>query len=82
MLLLSSYLDARFAAELFERYPAGTGYLLKERVGDVGVLADALQRLRDGECVLDPAIVNRCSSERASRGRWTSSRRASARSSR
>ncbi|HEY3613777.1 MAG TPA: response regulator transcription factor [Gaiellales bacterium] len=59
VLLLSSYLDARFAAELFEHYPAGTGYLLKERVGDVGVLADALQRLRNGECVLDPAIVNR-----------------------
>jgi DNA-binding NarL/FixJ family response regulator len=59
VLLLSSYLDARYAASLFESYPAGTGYLLKERVGDAGVLADALQRLRHGECVLDPAIVNR-----------------------
>ncbi len=59
VLLLSSYLDARFAATLFESYPAGTGYLLKERVGDVGVLSDALQRLHRGECVLDPAIVNR-----------------------
>jgi DNA-binding NarL/FixJ family response regulator len=59
VLLLSSYLDARYAAGLFESYPAGTGYLLKERVGDAGVLADALQRLRHGECVLDPAIVNR-----------------------
>ena len=59
VLLLSSYLDARFAATLFESYPAGTGYLLKERVGDAGVLSDALQRLHRGECVLDPAIVNR-----------------------
>jgi serine/threonine-protein kinase len=59
VLLLSSYLDARYAAGLFESYPAGTGYLLKERVGDAGVLADALQRLHRGECVLDPAIVNR-----------------------
>lgn len=59
VLLLSSYLDARYAADLFENYPAGTGYLLKERVGDPGVLGDALRRLQRGECVLDPAIVNR-----------------------
>jgi len=59
VLLLSSYLDARYAATLFESYPAGTGYLLKERVGDAGVLSDALQRLHRGECVLDPAIVNK-----------------------
>ena len=54
-----SYLDARYAATLFESYPAGTGYLLKERVGDAGVLGDALQRIHRGECVLDPAIVNK-----------------------
>jgi DNA-binding NarL/FixJ family response regulator len=59
VLLLSSYLDARYAATLFASYPAGTGYLLKERVGDVGVLSDALRRISRGECVLDPSIVNR-----------------------
>ena len=35
------------------------GYLLKERVSDVAVLVDALQRIDDGECVLDPTIVAR-----------------------
>src|SRR3954452_15610864 len=59
VLLLSSYLDSRYAATLFGSYPAGTGYLLKERVGDAGVLSDALRRLAGGECVLDPTIVNR-----------------------
>ncbi len=59
VLLLSSYLDARYAATIFASYPARTGYLLKERVGDAGVLTDALQRICRGECVLDPAIVNR-----------------------
>jgi DNA-binding NarL/FixJ family response regulator len=59
VLLLSSYLDVRYAASLFEHYPGGTGYLLKERVGDAGVLSDALRRLSDGECVLDSAIVSR-----------------------
>jgi DNA-binding NarL/FixJ family response regulator len=59
VLLLSSYLDSRYAATLFAGYPAGTGYLLKERVGDAGVLSDALRRVAAGECVLDPTIVNR-----------------------
>ena len=39
--------------------PAHVGYLLKERVSDVAVLIDALQRLVDGECVVDPTIVSR-----------------------
>jgi serine/threonine-protein kinase len=59
VLLLSSYLDIRYAATLFEQHPAGAGYLLKERVADAGALSDALRRLRRGECVLDPAIVSR-----------------------
>jgi DNA-binding NarL/FixJ family response regulator len=59
VLLLSSYLDVRYAAALFEHHPAATGYLLKERVGDAGALTDALRRLCRGECVLDPAIVSR-----------------------
>ena len=59
VLLLSSYLDARYAATLFQTQPAGSGYLLKERVGDPGALSDALRRLGRGECVLDPAIVRR-----------------------
>jgi DNA-binding NarL/FixJ family response regulator len=59
VLLLSSYLDARYATTLFTGYPAGTGYLLKERVGDPGVLSDALRRIGHGECVLDPSIVQR-----------------------
>jgi DNA-binding NarL/FixJ family response regulator len=57
VLLLSSYLDSRYAATLFQTQTAGSGYLLKERVGDPGALSDALRRLGHGECVLDPAIV-------------------------
>ena len=59
VLLLSSYLDARYAATLFQTQAAGSGYLLKERVGDPGALSDALRRLSHGECVLDPTIVRR-----------------------
>jgi DNA-binding NarL/FixJ family response regulator len=59
VLLLSSYLDARYAATLLQSHPSGSGYLLKERVSDPGALSDALRRLVHGECVVDPAIVSR-----------------------
>jgi DNA-binding NarL/FixJ family response regulator len=59
VLLLSSYLEVRYAAQLLEEHPAGAGYLLKERVSDPGALSDALRRVVRGECVVDPAIVQR-----------------------
>ncbi len=58
VLLLSSYLEAEYAATLLEHYPAGSGYLLKDRVSDPVILADALHRVAGGECVVDPAIVS------------------------
>jgi DNA-binding NarL/FixJ family response regulator len=59
VLVLSHYLESRYALRLLEQHPSGVGYLLKERVSDVAVLTDALARLRDGECVVDPTIVAR-----------------------
>ncbi|WP_062466305.1 LuxR C-terminal-related transcriptional regulator [Demequina maris] len=57
ILLLSQYLEAHYAAELLASAPVAMGYLLKDRVGHVGVLVDALERVVVGECVIDPAIV-------------------------
>ena len=57
VLLLSSYLESRYASALLENRPASSGYLLKERVYDSAVLGDALNRVWAGECVIDPAIV-------------------------
>ena len=57
VLLLSHYLDSRYAMRLLEQHPGGAGYLLKERVSDVAVLTDALHRIAEGECVVDPTIV-------------------------
>jgi DNA-binding NarL/FixJ family response regulator len=59
VLILSQYLAPDYALRLLERHPEGVGYLLKERVSDVAVLADALRRVADGESVLDPTIVAR-----------------------
>jgi len=59
VLVLSHYVESRYAMRLLEEHPARSGYLLKERVSDVAVLVEALQRIDDGECVLDPTIVSR-----------------------
>ena len=57
VLVLSHHLDSRYAMQLLEEHPEASGYLLKERVSDVAVLVDALQRVGEGECVIDPTIV-------------------------
>jgi DNA-binding NarL/FixJ family response regulator len=59
VLVLSQYLESRYAARLLEHHPEATGYLLKERVSDIGALKDAIARIAEGECVLDPTIVTR-----------------------
>ena len=59
VLVLSHYLESRYAMRLLEEHPERVGYLLKERVSDVAVLADAVRRIAEGESVLDPTIVAR-----------------------
>jgi serine/threonine-protein kinase len=59
VLVLSQYLESRYATRLLEHHPEALGYLLKERVSDISVLKDAIHRIAEGECVLDPTIVAR-----------------------
>ena len=59
ILVLSQYVEPSYAMQLIEEYPERVGYLLKERVFDVAILVDALRRIADGECVIDPTIVSR-----------------------
>jgi DNA-binding NarL/FixJ family response regulator len=59
VLVLSHYVESRYAMRLLQEHPARSGYLLKERVSDLAVLMDALRRIDDGECVLDPTVVAR-----------------------
>jgi DNA-binding NarL/FixJ family response regulator len=65
VLVLSHYLEPRYAMRLLEEHPERAGYLLKDRVSDVAVLADGLRRIADGECVIDPTIVSRLVSRRS-----------------
>jgi DNA-binding NarL/FixJ family response regulator len=57
VVLLSQYVEARYAQRLLADQPGGLGYLLKERVSNIAVLVDALHRVTEGECVIDPTIV-------------------------
>jgi DNA-binding NarL/FixJ family response regulator len=59
VLVLSQYLQSEYALRLIRETPEHVGYLLKERVSDLGVLIDALERVVAGDCVIDPAIVSR-----------------------
>jgi len=68
VLVLSHYMDSRYAARLLEDAPAGAGYLLKDRVSEVAVVADALRRIADGDCVIDPTIVSRLVARKRARG--------------
>jgi DNA-binding NarL/FixJ family response regulator len=59
VVLLSQHIEPRYAQRLLADQPGGVGYLLKERVADIAVLVDALRRVNEGECVVDPTIVSR-----------------------
>ena len=59
VLVLSHHVDSRYAMRLIGSFPQRSGYLLKERISEVAVLADALRRIGEGECVIDPTIVSR-----------------------
>ena len=57
ILVLSQYVEERYATELLASDSQGIGYLLKERVADVGDFVDACQRVAAGGTVLDPQVV-------------------------
>jgi DNA-binding NarL/FixJ family response regulator len=58
VLVLSQNLELEYAIRLVEDRPERVGYLLKERVGRVEQLLDAVERVAAGECVIDRAIVD------------------------
>jgi DNA-binding NarL/FixJ family response regulator len=58
VVLLSQYLELHYAERLLADQPSGVANLLKERVSNIALLVDALHRVTDGECVIDPGIVS------------------------
>ena len=57
VLVLSQYVEQRYAAELLAGASGGVGYLLKDRVSEVGEFLEALERVRAGGAAFDPEVV-------------------------
>jgi len=59
VVILSQHLETRYALELVGERADGVGYLLKHRVGDLALFADAVRRVARGGSALDPEVVER-----------------------
>jgi DNA-binding NarL/FixJ family response regulator len=59
VLVLSAFLEDRYAFDLVADSAQGVGYLLKEKVGDLRTFTDAVHRVAEGGSALDPDVVER-----------------------
>jgi DNA-binding NarL/FixJ family response regulator len=59
ILVLSQYVETRYAIDLIRDGPSGVGYLLKDRVARLDDLSDAIGRVAAGGSVIDPEVVGR-----------------------
>ncbi len=57
VLILSQFCEPAYVMQLVGDRPAGVGYLLKERVGDIATFVDAITRVAAGGTALDPEVV-------------------------
>jgi DNA-binding NarL/FixJ family response regulator len=57
LLILSNAIETRHAVQLLRDTPRGTGYLLKDRVGDLREFLEAVRRVAAGGSVIDPEVV-------------------------
>jgi DNA-binding NarL/FixJ family response regulator len=69
VLVLSQYVEERYATELIERSAAGVGYLLKDRVADVATFMAALHQVAMGGTVFDPEVVGQLLARKRRRAR-------------
>jgi DNA-binding NarL/FixJ family response regulator len=58
VLVLSQYVEIGLAMKLLSESPEGAGYLLKDRISDVGEFAGAVRRVGSGGSAIDPTIVS------------------------
>lgn len=64
VLVLSAYVEDRYASRLLAGGSEGVGYLLKERVGDVGQFVDTLRKVIGGGTVMDSEVISQLFSRR------------------
>ena len=68
VVVLSQFLEDRYALELVGDRAEGVGYLLKDRVGDLALFIDAVRRVARGGSALDPEVVQRMVGRRREEG--------------
>jgi DNA-binding NarL/FixJ family response regulator len=68
VLILSQFCEPTYVMDLVGERPEGVGYLLKERVGDVAALVEAVTRVAAGGSALDPEVVARMLGRRVREG--------------
>ena len=76
ILVLSQYVEPLYARELLSDKSGGVGYLLKDRVMEVGQFVDAVRRVASGGTVMDPEVVSQLLAKRARDERPTDPARA------
>ena len=59
VLILSQYLESRYALDIVGDRAEGVGYLLKDRLGDLTLFTEAVRRVARGGSALDPEVVQR-----------------------
>lgn len=69
LLVLSQYVEERYASELIAAQGGSLGYLLKDRVADIGEFLDSIERIATGATVLDPEVVAQLFSRQAKNSR-------------
>ena len=69
LMLLSQYVEVHHALRLMNDFDGGVGYLLKDRVSDLGAFAVDVRRVAAGEVVIDPELVTRLVGRRRERDR-------------
>ncbi len=65
VLVLSQYVEERYASDLITGPGGALGYLLKDRVADVADFLDTIERIGAGGTVLDPEVVQQLLTRRA-----------------
>jgi DNA-binding NarL/FixJ family response regulator len=69
VLLLSQYVESHHAMELLGQSSERVGYLLKDRVADLGEFLDAVRRVGSGGSAVDPLVVSRLLGQKRTRDR-------------
>jgi DNA-binding NarL/FixJ family response regulator len=68
VVVLSQYVEPEYALRLFSEGSAGLAYLLKERVGDLGQLDEAIVAVQEGRSVVDAQVVDALVDARRAQG--------------